>query len=145
MVRRKVVTLTDAQIKALPITPIELVAAPGANKVITLSQCFLSFPSPVSGYTNIDVTGQFQFGWIRPGGFLPCASGYAGGTYILDGSLGDDAFVQFPNTDSEFSADSVVNRAFGIALYNAAAGVLTGGNAANTLKAIVYYEEVDLS
>src|SRR5690242_19531048 len=45
-------TLTDAQIKALPTTPIELVAAPGSGKVIWWSMIVLR--ATIAGsYTNI--------------------------------------------------------------------------------------------
>jgi len=51
------VTLTSAQIKALNATPIQLVAAPGANKIIMLEQAAAKF---TYGGTNVFVAGASQ-------------------------------------------------------------------------------------
>ena len=55
LVSRTVKTLTDAQIKTLPSTPVEIVPAPGAGKMLLLVQGLLAWDdySNAVGYTNV--------------------------------------------------------------------------------------------
>jgi len=50
-------TLTDAQIKALPTTPIQIVTAPGAGKLIVPTMWMIQ-KSFVGAYTNVTVSAQ---------------------------------------------------------------------------------------
>jgi hypothetical protein len=142
------VELTDAQIKALPATRIQLIAAPGVGKMIL----------PVSAMV------------ILSGGAYSGAAGAAWNILTEDGSYmssairtnvlfvsGGVAMFTFPalyTPDANFTGnvitawqalkESVDNSALyikddlnGVANY-------TGGNAANTLKVTVYYVVVDL-
>ena len=56
------IALTNAQIIALPTTPITVVAAPGANKILIPWTAFLHL-TWVADYTNIDASSQLQFRW----------------------------------------------------------------------------------
>jgi hypothetical protein len=73
--RKSIITLTDADIKALPTTPFELVPNPGANKVIVPKDYFLIMKAAAS-YTNISPTTPFLA--IRFTGTANEASGYLG-------------------------------------------------------------------
>src|SRR3954471_2261010 len=56
IVKQSIVTPTNAQIKALPTTPITLVAAQGANTLVLPKRTILVF-KPGSAYTNRDANG----------------------------------------------------------------------------------------
>jgi hypothetical protein len=56
----RIKTLTDAQVKALPSTPIDIVPAPGAGKILWL-QSFWMRMNWVADYTNIAATSFLFF------------------------------------------------------------------------------------
>jgi len=138
--------LTDAQIKALPTTPIQIVAAPGANKIINIlgGNAVLNWNAD---YTNIDGSAYMAMicnnGGLASHRFAPSdmlALGestltsispytYTAGSFILDMT---NALAEFNNKSLKLFAS------------NGVAGNFTGGNEANTLKVTVYYVVVDL-
>jgi hypothetical protein len=142
------VTLTDAQIKGLPNQPIEIVAAPGAGKVLHLMACNVYANIPVV-YANVSANRRF---YIQYGATSVIASA------VSDFNTGGAAFVfslppiMYPitsgfwngNMEGLNSGDEVVNKRFDFAWENEGLGDLTGGDPSNTLKVIVYYVVVDL-
>jgi hypothetical protein len=116
-------TLTSAQIKALHATPIQIIAAPGAGKVILVHCSFGSFNY---GGSNVFVAGAGQtivlvYGTTVGAGLLiPNAS--------LTTASSNFNTVPAPNTTTTAAFSSVTNTA--INLYNAVATEISG-NAAN--------------
>lgn len=130
------VTLTSAQIKAIRATPIQIIAAPGAGKVIMPVNVYYYYvyagtnaftngqiiaPRTVNGAT---LTGLFEWG-------LPAAS--------LNGTTSQTMFSGVNPTGAQTTSTDVINKA--VVMINLGASEITG-NAANdnTLEvAIVYY------
>jgi hypothetical protein len=145
------VTLDNDQIKALPTTAVEIIAAPGIGKMIKLIAGQIRGDTWVAPYTNTEQSGLVLMnsdGWYLSS---PMIAGVLGG----DPSPRYDDFL-IPNT-----AVSGVAHVSGYAFTGGDAIDLTenlpvqikddfngsdytGGNAANTLKVTVYYVVVDL-
>lgn len=146
------VTLTDAQIRALPSTSVQVVPAPGAGKALVfLRAVAVGSWTAANGYTNVSQVG-----------FLQVAIYYGAEEYQAS-DLGDvspfgiesrpmwqfqpwtapAATGQSPRAD-DLSALDVENVPFRFVVTNGSAGDFTGGNAANTLTVTVYYLVVDL-
>ncbi len=144
------VELTDAQIKALPTTGIEIVAAPGAGKAIDIISCIVS-TNFVTAYTNItDASLSFldndgsEIGLTLPTTvILGTTTRYIGKmttplVFLGSGSF-DGSFITQPTSFADIENKPIV-----IKDYYAGVSNYTGGNAANTLKVTVYYVVVDL-
>lgn len=155
---RASVTLTDAQIKALPTTPITVVAAAGAGTVIT--PIAWRFIADLSGgaYATVNAAAYFH---IRYNGGTDASS------YILNAAgttpaktMMTDIFVsttkwflilqpwqeQLDPASDEWGVVPVVaatgnieNKALECRINNGGSGNLTGGNAANTLTIVTLY------
>lgn len=145
------VQLADAQIKALPTTYIQVIAAPGANKQILLLGAHAKIDSAAGEYTNLDTDNGLLLTYgewdIEASGVIELLGGntvkyitfppaaYSGqrvgwNGYLTQTGVGSSAFV--------------VNKEIRIVGSNAAAGNFTGGNAANTMTITVYYVIVDV-
>lgn len=157
---RKVITLSHTQIIALPTTPIEVIPAPGANKIIHgLGGAMISH-TLAGSYTNIDVAAFLQLscaGWPVLN-YLPNDASITNGsaTRLTDFFQGADLVHLVPAMDTEGVANwgpvpfmitlsEVINQPLQVSIDNASAGMLTGGNAANTLQIVVYYTIIDLT
>jgi len=150
------VTLTDAQIKTLPTTPVILIVAPGIGKVI--SPFFYTIYSKCSAgaYTNIDAAGFMEID--TDGGFLSLVAidDVGSGVSTLSNLLtGGDRILNLLSQDVDFiqgigvvannqPASNFNNKAIRLNVNNGGSGNFTGGNAANTLKVTVNYVIVDL-
>lgn len=144
MLKSATVTLTDAQIKALPTTAIELVAAPGAGKMLIPMLVIGVLDNVAGGYGNFH----------SPNCLIYVATGSAG---ISDSFLANEDTVwgtpegvqvlQFNLLAGSFAVADVPqleNQPVKLTALNFGAGNLTGGNAANSLQVSVYYVEVTL-
>lgn len=153
------VTLTNAQIKALPTTGIVLVAAPGSGKVIQPLLVTLFAKTTDGAYTGIDANASLSVvaGALFPMTYVPndvlITTGSATRLSDLLGGANNRRTHLFPFSDTEgvdlwgqvasvvASADGV-NAALHIYIDNALD--LGGGHANNTLTAIVDYKIVDV-
>lgn len=151
------VTLTDAQIKALPTTPIQVADAPGADKFISLIHAVIILDNVNGGYGNIagGTSTLVSFGVGELVALQTASSLY------VESDMGDFEFPSSSPFPIMFSApanigtglfaaagpadsNSVNNKPLYILGANGVNGNFTGGNAANTLKVTVYYVIVDL-
>lgn len=131
-----VATLTNAQIKALPTTPITLIAAPGSGKrIVPIKGVWRAVI--VAAYTNINAT--FSKLRLVYGNNLWEAS-----TAVTDGvspaelssliaTTGTRSVPLHEWDDQPQPAANVENAALGISMDNNSSGDLTGGNVGNSL------------
>ena len=148
----RTVTLTDAQIKALPGTDIEIVPAVSAGQIIAVVGGLIYCDTTAAIYTNIDATARVEIQYTS-GGAGPALTQIdnfnlgvtdmlaAGG--IVTYSLGPKANVIGGETFG-FAGQDVEGDGLELAASNGAAGNFTGGNAANFMKVTVFYVVVDL-
>jgi hypothetical protein len=137
------VTLTDAQIKALPTTYIEVVAAPGIRKMLVLQSALIQFYISGGNYTNVDIGSYLIIGygdWAVDASSIVLFSGSENNLFSVlttaqDGDLTAGYLTAGNNTLQENIALKVIS---------SNSGNFTGGNPANTLKVTVYYVVVDL-
>lgn len=145
------VTLTNDQIKALPTTPFELVAAPGAGKVLAFFGAVVVFDCTAGVYTNdngydarLYIVG-YQL--VSNSVFIPEINDSSNVRYVQISPVS----VPDGNDPPLFNVNTVYNL---IAMENAPlqlgclnfdpAQNFTGGNAANTCSVTTFYAIVDV-
>ncbi len=156
------VTLTDAQIKALPNTAVTLVAAPGAGFHIILMRGYMILNSLAGLYTNINAVADIGFksehngAWhsnvifndpeVLYGDMLTpnsSVSDFLGAAHQEIVHFMQSGYADSFNTSSGFAAYDEALSGYenkGIVVGCTSGGSnFTGGNSANTLKATVWY------
>jgi hypothetical protein len=144
-------SLTNAQLKALPTSFVELVAAPGANKLLVFHWCLLSITAGTT-YTNVD-TGLMRGPFVAYGDWdADCssfASFWAGGTDAfllspLDLPINDSRYGQFFYPVAASGIGGGINKALKIGAWNDN-GDYTGGTAGNSIVGVVAYSVFNIT
>lgn len=154
------VTLTDAQIKALPTTPITLIAAPASGKRIHLVSASIRTDTAAGAYTNINTTysaiamyylGDFSV-WVSMGivndnvptpditrltDMIGVAQLASANVTAYNDTPGNGWVLPVNITSTTSDA-----KALAIAADNNGSGAFTGGNAANSMTVDVLYLEL---
>lgn len=154
---RATVTLTDAQIKALPTTPITIVAAPGSGLALLPLYGGLFSKTTSGAYTNIDAAGYTE---VLVGASALILATVPNDAAITNGSttrltqlLGSTTpryapLVPYMDTEDVdqwgpiphlVDTAAITDLPMTIDISNGGSGNLTGGNAANALKVVVFY------
>src|SRR6266508_3161660 len=148
--QRAIVTLTDAQIKALPTTSVEIVAAPGAGKAIFPLAAWFRL-NWFADYENIasssllTVQAGIQFGALFA--LLDNVNSDVDVLLASGGPAGTNAWLPLASRASGslsigiagFNDAVIENLPLLFQCANGGEGPLTGGHANNTLKVTVYY------
>lgn len=143
------VTLTDAQIKALPTTPITIVAAPGAGKALVFMRGAGLYHAEAGGEYTVDANSLLyladELGNRLSKVHAPAASLVDDADKLLHFTPaaypGGGAFAGLL-TELAVSVPYYENTAIQVRAENI--GDFTGGNAANTLKVTVIYTIIDV-
>ena len=158
-VKKASVTLTDAQVKALPTTSIEIVAAPGAGRVIVPFYAWF-YVNWTADYSNINAAARIGVGYS--GSLSSALSQFQEAAFEVSNLLVDGASHHAflgPNTEpydggggnlrvsgiGQFQDEpGVTNTALEVFAVNPTNGNFTGGDAANTIKVTVLYSIIDV-
>lgn len=158
--------LTNAQIIQLPLTPVEVIAAPGANKLLfpTIVIARLNW---VADYSNINATSYLAVD-ISGSFIMPLRQAILSGvSALLAGGGPDGTLVAFPlnlinqgetttatpavnphthhtGADSGFYDSDLVNKPLKIRMENVGDGPLGDGDAGNTLIIAVTYKVLNV-
>ncbi len=149
------VTLTNAQIKALPLTGVDIIPAQGSGTVVICGAYVggglsgAMFMHWVADYTNVDASIAWQF---YVGNFNNILASYDAGDFFVWGAA-SPFFLLGPQSDPDTSYPIPVinsisdfdNKAVTLKVLNASLGALTGGNASNTLTVSLPYMILNLS
>lgn len=141
LLHQETLLLTDAQTKALPTTPVEIITAPGANRVILpypLGGAFLS--QQTVAYSDVDAAATLD---MLVGGFafpLTSSTHPTANSLLTFGAAAMAPFVFNPTLSGIVDSPSIyVNVAAAISMVNPIGGDLAGGHADNTLRVSVAY------
>lgn len=143
------VVLTDAQIKALPSTGAELIAAQGAGKIIMPLNVIVILDAQNGTYTNVDSAAALYLAYANLSGsdlwYLP--ETHLGINWALGDGYGYPlqtwTLPTTPNGYYVYTAD-LDNQPLVLAAKNNGLGDFTDGDPSNTMTVIVYYVIVDL-
>jgi hypothetical protein len=143
--------LTDAQIKSLPTTFIEVVPAQGAGKLLIFHRAMIALISDTETYyTNVSVTDDDYMAIAYGDDSKTVSDGVRNGSVLQSTDVNfllpfrGEPLGAFGLTEADSaSASNCVNVPLKLIGYNAG-GNLTGGHASNTLEVTVFYSIVDL-
>lgn len=139
MIQLKTLTLTNAQIKALPTTPIEAIPAPGPGKQVVPWLAFCRLDSG-GAYTNFDMSTLLALAYEESSNSILATSA----PDLLLGSSVDYNLQLAPASGTGDVDAVVVDAPVMLKFANGSSGNLTGGNAANALTIQIYYGTIDV-
>jgi hypothetical protein len=147
------VTLTDAQIKALPTTGVEVVAAPGVGKGLICQSAVIHTNFAVAYTADADSS----IGICRPDGFPASFQLVAqsllqatGELYTLlpgvttPGAAVEGDFAGYAYVTESLTKTAIENKGLVVANFLTSSSDYTGGDAANTMTVTVYYSVFDV-
>lgn len=137
------ITITDAQLKALPSTPISIVSAPGANKRLVVIKGLWRANTSAGAYTNINVTLsklRLVYGNNVTVASEEVAADNGTDLATLLGTAAVQEVLLHNWTETVQAVADTDNQAIQVSIDNNGSGNYTGGNSANTLAiAFGYY------
>ncbi len=139
------ITLTDAQIKALPTTAVAIVAAPGAGKRLFVTRGLWRADTTAGAYTNLDATLS-KLRLVYSSGTVGAseeiiddpATPISNLTTFLGTAATTEVGLFYWEDDGPHVASAVENLGINVNMDNNGSGNLTGGNAANSL--VIWFE-----
>jgi hypothetical protein len=134
-IRYAAVSLTNAEVLALRATPITLVAAPGAGKVLEFVSACLLFDY-TAAYTQSNATDDLAVRYNNAG-TLTTVSETIEATNFLTGVTADTINFAIPKVDPIVTKANAEDKP--LALHNIGAAELGGGDASNALRVKVAY------
>ena len=139
LVKTASVTLTNAQLKAVRATPVELVPAPGASRVNVFLGAFLK----LTAGTNVLTESTANLGIKYTDGSGVQVNETVEATGFIDQSVDTFTYAR-PKLDPIVASTGANNKA--LVLHNLGAGEFAGNAAADaTLTVVVQYLVVDLA
>jgi hypothetical protein len=143
-----VTTLTNAQIKALPTTPVDIVATPGAGQILLPISVTYKANFAAGAYTNVNDTASLQVTFdgstdseLGRGHFFPQAGRWS---QVQVGSIKRRDIVNQATASLGFAMLGFADTALQVAMDNASDGNLTGGHASNVLIVDTNYIVLDV-
>lgn len=138
-------TITNAEIKTLPTTPVVVAPAPGAGKAYVHVATHLVCDATAGVYTNINAAAVGPFATY--GSNVSATATMVNGD--VDWILADNSAVNYAlfsgkSIDGGALAD-VENQTLRLGMTNGLDGNLTGGHPANTLKVSTIYYIVEVA
>lgn len=147
---KRTITLTDAEIKALPSSAYELLPAPGAGKTILFHGALSKLNTSAAAYNpGVSGTLRIKIG-TAPVSNVSLLIGWFDQQDILCTIHTPYAVAGSGSTAGQleeywgFNESAIDNQPAILVALNGGAGDFTGGNAANTLQVTIFYSIVDL-
>jgi hypothetical protein len=154
---KRIVTLTDAQIKALPTTSITIIPAAGAGLLIQPSMAILLINATAAAYTNLNAAAwiSMQVGTVDMLGYLVNDTTITNGSTtslstffgasnhhatLMPGTVRTEGVNEWGSVSAVFDPTAFVNTDLKLKFDNGVSGNLTGGDAANKLRVFVWYD-----
>lgn len=152
MMRTISILLTNAQIKLLPTTPVEIVPTPGAGKAIHVISGQMRADCRAGAYTNISGYNAVEVGVLNAFGTNTItASGLLGSAFYNVAVIAPFYLVGSGDYEGEltlgaFGGEVILDEDLPLNVigYNASNANFTGGHDNNSLKVTVYYTIVDV-
>jgi hypothetical protein len=151
--KAKKIIITDAQLKALPTSPFELIPAPGVGKYVLLHS--LSYRSVIVGKylssTGTDLDGNSDIVTTYGANLINLSEVLLAPSYLGAGAEGSDnvyfvqrGYMTTASSSSAFSASAIENKSVCFSSDSQDGFNYTGGNVANKFEVTVCYTIVDL-
>jgi hypothetical protein len=146
------VTLTDAEIKALPTTYKQIVPAPGAGKMLNFISSIINLDATAGAYTNIITDGLLFVGHDDYLSEASCFANMPTGaskniSSLTASTISNSTYAGYLGyaiaVINNYSFTDLENKPLKLHAINTE-GDFTGGNAANTLQITVYYTITDI-